>query len=54
MGRDLEGADLCVWRGICKGFLAERLMGKLTEVLKVGEGSFFGWVKFSVSQDEGP
>lgn len=50
----LEGADLCVWRGVCKGFLTERLMGKLTRVLKVGEGSFFGWLEFSVGQDGGP
>lgn len=50
----LEGLILVCGGGVCKGFLAERLMGKLTRVLKVGEGSFFGWVEFSVGQDGGP
>lgn len=32
----LEGLILVCGGGVCKGFLAERLMGKLTRVLKVG------------------
>lgn len=37
-----------------KGFSAERLTGKVTGILKVGEGSFLGWVEFSAGQDGGP
>lgn len=37
----VDTCDLCIWRCVWKGFLAERLMHKLNKALKVGVGASF-------------